>query len=146
MSVLIEDTFEVKELDPEGRKFDLVSRVVMQSERHQMECVYDVNIDVYPIEVPCKLTMAWAKSVDLEGKPTPDHFDKALCLGKKRSLMDKYDYVTYGRVYRVDHSQKKILVYISYGGLLQKIRGDPQDLKDFALDSMVFCLTKKVVA
>jgi DNA-directed RNA polymerase I, II, and III subunit RPABC3 len=50
MPFLLEDTFEVKELDPEGRKFDLVSRGVMRSERHEMDCIMDVNVDVYPIE------------------------------------------------------------------------------------------------
>lgn len=36
------------------------------------------------------------------GKPSPEYFDKALCMGKKPSLMDKYEYVTCGRVYKVD--------------------------------------------
>eukprot|EP01004_Peranema_trichophorum_P010649 NODE_9465_length_589_cov_37.248927_g8830_i0.p1 GENE.NODE_9465_length_589_cov_37.248927_g8830_i0~~NODE_9465_length_589_cov_37.248927_g8830_i0.p1 ORF type:complete len:170 (+),score=34.67 NODE_9465_length_589_cov_37.248927_g8830_i0:68-511(+) len=147
MSTMIEDTFEVKELDPEGRKFDLVSRVVMRSERHELDCITDINIDVYPIELPCKLTIAWAKTIELDGRPTQDTFDKALCTGKRRSLMDLYEYVITGRVYKVDtlSQQMKEVVYISYGGLLQKIVGEPHDLKDFEMDGTVYCLMKKVV-
>mmetsp|Transcript_130408 Transcript_130408/g.225461 ORF Transcript_130408/g.225461 Transcript_130408/m.225461 type:complete len:149 (-) Transcript_130408:409-855(-) len=148
MSIMLEDTFEVKELDPEGKKFDLVSRGVMRSERHEMDCIMDINIDVYPIDSGMRLTIAWAKTIDLEGKPSPEHFDKALCTGKKPSLMDNYDYVTCGRVYKVDALQQqmqRIAVYISYGGLLQKIIGEPHDLKDFEMDAIIYCLVRKLV-
>eukprot|EP00667_Euglena_gracilis_P023260 EG_transcript_26233 len=144
---MLEDTFEVKELDPEGRKFDLVSRAVLRSERHEMDCTMDVNIDVYPVDCGMRLAMAWAKTIDLEGKPSPEYFDKALCMGKKPSLMDKYEYVTCGRVYKVDavpNQMQRIAVYVSYGGLLQKIVGEPHDLKDFEIDGIVYCLVRKL--
>ena len=41
------------------------------------------------------------------GKPSPDHFDKALFMGKQPSLMDDYEYVTCGRVYKVDAVPKQ---------------------------------------
>eukprot|EP00992_Anisonema_acinus_P008674 TRINITY_DN4800_c0_g1_i1.p1 TRINITY_DN4800_c0_g1~~TRINITY_DN4800_c0_g1_i1.p1 ORF type:complete len:151 (+),score=35.29 TRINITY_DN4800_c0_g1_i1:53-505(+) len=143
---LFQDSFEVKQIDPEGRKFDLVSRVVLHGDTHEMDCVMDFNIDVYPIELPCKMTIAWATTIELDGKLSQDYFDKALCAGKRPSLMDEFDYVTYGRVYKVDTQpkQSKIVVYISYGGLLQKLVGGPGDLKGFKLDAMVYCLVRKV--
>eukprot|EP00996_Jenningsia_fusiforme_P003957 NODE_4755_length_765_cov_62.832402_g4408_i0.p1 GENE.NODE_4755_length_765_cov_62.832402_g4408_i0~~NODE_4755_length_765_cov_62.832402_g4408_i0.p1 ORF type:complete len:150 (+),score=42.42 NODE_4755_length_765_cov_62.832402_g4408_i0:174-623(+) len=143
---LVSDVFEVKELDPEGRKFDLVSRVGMHSEQHELDCMMDFNIDVFPVEHNCKLSIAWARTIDLSGKPSPDSFDKALCFGKVPSLMDQFEYVTYGRVYKVDNLQQqgKAVVYISYGGLLQKLVGEMNDLKEFEPDAMVYCLVKKV--
>ena len=39
----------------------------MRSERHEMDCIMDINIDVYPIDSGMRLTIAWAKTIDLEG-------------------------------------------------------------------------------
>jgi len=146
MPFLLEDTFEVKELDPEGRKFDLVSRGVMRSERHEMDCIMDVNVDVYPIETGIRLAVAWSKTIEADGKPSPDFFDKALYMGKRKSLMDDFEYVTCGRVYKVDNvpQQQRISVYVSYGGLLQKIVGDTQSLKDFEMDATIYCLMRRL--
>ena len=44
-----------------------VSRAVMRSERHEMDCVMDFNVDVYPIDNGMRLVVAWAKTIDLDG-------------------------------------------------------------------------------
>jgi len=39
---------------------------------------------------------------------------------------------------------KRISVYVSYGGLLQKIVGDTQSLKDFEMDATIYCLMRRL--
>lgn len=57
-----------------------VSRAVLRSERHEMDCTMDVNIDVYPVDCGMRLAMAWAKTIDLEGVRGPDEVTWAAVL------------------------------------------------------------------
>jgi hypothetical protein len=69
-------------------------------------------------------------------------------LNHKETLMDSYDYVMCGKVYKYSdqHSQNtlKVEVYISFGGLLMKLSGDPSKLQVLSLDSRVFLLMRKL--
>lgn len=49
--------------------------------------------------------------------------------GKRTTLADRYDYVMYGKVYKVDEERDKYVVYASYGGLLMMLRGDKSNLE-----------------
>jgi hypothetical protein len=68
----------------------------------------------------------------------------------RQSLMDEYEYVMYGKVYKYkdtpdkDNNQVKVEVYVSYGGLLMKLSGDPRKLEELELDSNVYLLIRKV--
>merc|ERR1712150_236795 len=41
--VLFEDIFDVKDMDPEGKKFDRVSRLHCESESFKMDLILDIN-------------------------------------------------------------------------------------------------------
>eukprot|EP01006_Ploeotia_vitrea_P065719 TRINITY_DN93695_c0_g1_i1.p2 TRINITY_DN93695_c0_g1~~TRINITY_DN93695_c0_g1_i1.p2 ORF type:complete len:157 (-),score=14.66 TRINITY_DN93695_c0_g1_i1:702-1172(-) len=143
--MLIHDTFEVKKIDPEGKKFDLVSRIVARSETFETDIILDINTDVYPVELPCNLTIALAKTLYTDGNPVADSYDQALCTGKKASIMDNFEYVMSGKVYKLepDKSQLRMSAYISFGGLLMKITGEPHNLKDITRDQTLFVLIRK---
>ncbi|GFY66599.1 DNA-directed RNA polymerases I, II, and III subunit RPABC3 [Trichonephila inaurata madagascariensis] len=49
--VLFEDIFDVKDIDPEGKKFDRVSRLHCESESFKMDLILDVNIQAYPMDL-----------------------------------------------------------------------------------------------
>lgn len=51
--LLFEDVFEILKKDPDGKRFDRVSRFHAQSDTYQMELKLDVNVDIYPLEVRC---------------------------------------------------------------------------------------------
>ncbi|KAM9231378.1 DNA-directed RNA polymerases I, II, and III subunit RPABC3 isoform 3-T3 [Leptosomus discolor] len=49
--ILFEDIFDVKDIDPEGKKFDRVSRLHCESESFKMDLILDVNIQIYPVDL-----------------------------------------------------------------------------------------------
>lgn len=62
----------------------------------------------------------------------------------EESLADKYEYVMHGKVYRCEEQQdSKLAVFISFGGLLMRLKGDTRSLQDIELDSMLYVLIRK---
>jgi DNA-directed RNA polymerase I, II, and III subunit RPABC3 len=153
-SVLFEDIFTISVVDPDGKKFDRVSRLVAHSEQFDMDLLLDVNIDVYPIaRSEKKFTLALAATLNLDGAPDDGTFDQT----RRKSLADKYEYVMYGKVYkcadasaaaggggRGSGATAKVEVYISFGGLLMCLKGEPNNLSNLLLDQRVYLLMRKV--
>ncbi len=156
-SVLFEDIFTISVVDPDGKKFDRVSRLVAHSEQFDMDLLLDVNIDVYPIaRSEKKFTLALAATLNLDGAPDDGTFDQT----RRKSLADKYKYVMYGKVYkcadasagataagggrRGSGATAKVEVYISFGGLLMCLKGEPNNLSNLLLDQRVYLLMRKV--
>ena len=65
-----------------------------------------------------------------------------------KTLMDAYDYVMYGKIFKYKDSSKggsiKVEVYISFGGLLMQLIGDPKKLETLEVDNNVYLLMRKV--
>ena len=72
-SILLQDIFEVKDIDPalgeikKTKKFDKVSRLVCISEHSDLNMILDINSDIYKVDIGDKLTYALAKTLDLKG-------------------------------------------------------------------------------
>eukprot|EP00818_Percolomonas_sp_WS_P008075 CAMPEP_0117442966 /NCGR_PEP_ID=MMETSP0759-20121206/4439_1 /TAXON_ID=63605 /ORGANISM="Percolomonas cosmopolitus, Strain WS" /LENGTH=155 /DNA_ID=CAMNT_0005234901 /DNA_START=48 /DNA_END=515 /DNA_ORIENTATION=+ len=148
--LLLEDIWEVKQLDQDGKKFDKVSRIECKSENYEMDLVLDVNTDIYPIEVSDKLTLALATSVDLNDNdmdPTVSAlYDRKLGTSQKPSLLDRYEYAMYGKVYKYKTDkikEHKVSVYVSFGGLLMKLSGDPRNMQAIDPDMHLYLLVRK---
>ena len=66
----------------------------------------------------------------------------------KGSLLDDYDYVMHGKVFKFTDKHKegklRVEVYVSYGGLLMQITGSPKELESMEVDSNVYLLMRKV--
>ena len=60
--VLFEDIFDVKDIDPEGKKFDRVSRLHCESESFKMDLILDINSWVYPMELGDKFRLVLASA------------------------------------------------------------------------------------
>eukprot|EP00244_Chara_vulgaris_P005759 TRINITY_DN22271_c0_g1_i1.p1 TRINITY_DN22271_c0_g1~~TRINITY_DN22271_c0_g1_i1.p1 ORF type:complete len:148 (-),score=46.68 TRINITY_DN22271_c0_g1_i1:275-718(-) len=142
--VLFEDIFKILARDPEGKKFDKVSRYVCRSEQFEMDLILDINVDIYPLKEGEKFALALASTLNLDGTPDEGVFDQS---GRK-TLADKYEYVMYGKLYKFtgddDDDRNRVEMYISFGGLLLKIGGDPNNLKDLQLDQRLYLLMRKV--
>lgn len=66
---------------------------------------------------------------------------------KKESMMDEFDYVMHGKVYRIDkrteEGSTRAVVYVSFGGLLMQLVAEHSKLQKFEMDSMIFLLVRK---
>jgi len=60
------------------------------------------------------------------------------------SIKDKFEYVMHGKIYNMisDNKAKTVQIYASFGGLLLKISGKDEDLKNFNVDSRIYILLR----
>ncbi|KAL6636521.1 hypothetical protein ACP70R_024093 [Stipagrostis hirtigluma subsp. patula] len=144
---LFEDVFTVSTLDPDGKKFDKVSRIEAHNEQLNMYMQLDVATEVYPMHVGDKFTMVLAPTLNLDGTPDTGFFTQQ---AGKKTLADKFDYVVHGKLYKIsentspDQKQPKVEIYASFGGLLMILTGDPSSASSFELDQRLFLLMRKV--
>ena len=141
--VLLNDMFEVKELNPDGKKFDKVTRLRCKSETYDLDMMIDVNSDLFPCKPSERLAVALAHTLNLEGKPDPGIYDQS----GKPSLLDDYEYAMHGTVFHYDKDGQagvNVSVYVSFGGLLCRIKGDQRHLSSIEQDQKLYCLMRKV--
>jgi DNA-directed RNA polymerases I, II, and III subunit RPABC3 len=98
-TALLEDTFEIIEVDPDGKKFDKVSRLVCRGESYDMDLVLDVHSDLFKVRPQDKFKMMIASTLRLDGAPESDEYEDL----RGPSLLEKYQYVMYGQVFRFEH-------------------------------------------
>ena len=139
-ALLYEDIFRVQAVNPEGKKFENVSRLVCRGVTFEMDLVIDIHSEIYPLKLRDEFTLALASTLDLEGKPDEEKFNQS----GKLTLLDKYDYCMHGKVFSYEHvGELKVAVYVSYGGMLMKLVGDQRHLQSLELDTKVYCLLRK---
>ncbi|KAJ3677418.1 hypothetical protein LUZ60_003142 [Juncus effusus] len=142
--VLFEDIFQVKRIDPDGKKFDKVSRIEAKSQQFDMYMQLDINTEIYPMKIDEKFTMALAPTLNLDGTPDTGFFLQT----NKKTLADKYEYVMHGKLFKISEDssggQPKVEMYASFGGLLMLLKGDPSNASTFELDQKLFLLIRKV--
>ncbi|CAA0816493.1 DNA-directed RNA polymerases II- IV and V subunit 8B [Striga hermonthica] len=97
VETLFEDIIRVDALDPDGKKFDKVSRISARSEQFDMLVNLDVNTEIYPMHVGEKFMMVVASTLNLDGTPDSGYYAP----GNMKSLADKFDYVMQGKLYRI---------------------------------------------
>ncbi len=73
--VMFEDIFDVKDIDPEGKKFDRVSRLHCESESFKMDLILDINSWVYPMELGDKFRLVLATTLREDGFPDTGELD-----------------------------------------------------------------------
>ncbi|KAL6571635.1 DNA-directed RNA polymerases II and V subunit 8A [Orobanche hederae] len=137
---LFEDIFGVKELDPDGKKFDKTSRIRAISEQFEMRMILDVNSEIYPMHVGEKFMMVLASTLNLDGTPDSGYYTP----GNKKSLADEFDYVMQGKLYKILEEETKVSMIVSFGGLLMLLKGDASIAAKFELDQKLFILLRKV--
>lgn len=67
--ILFEDIFNVKDMDPEGKKFDRASRLHCESESFKMDLILDINSWLYPMELGDKFRLVLATTLHEDGTP-----------------------------------------------------------------------------
>ncbi|KAE9620924.1 hypothetical protein Lal_00019103 [Lupinus albus] len=134
---LFDDIFKVEALNPDGQKYDKVSRVVAQSEKCGMYMLLDVNTEIYPMNKDERFLMVLSPSLVLNTEDGPV------------SIQDKFEYIMHGRLYNIvndgdSKTDPEVEVYASFGGLQLMLRGHASHCLKFAVDQKLFLLIRKV--
>lgn len=109
---LVDDVYEVMAIDPDGKKFDRVSRIQGKSENYDTKLLLDINIEVYPVRVGEKYAFVLTKSLSLDGSPL-DAADAWRPNNIKSNLADKYEYVMYGRIFKLEEMSSSKMYFTS---------------------------------
>ncbi|XP_069689057.1 DNA-directed RNA polymerases I, II, and III subunit RPABC3 isoform X3 [Periplaneta americana] len=145
--VLFEDIFNVKDIDPEGKKFDRVSRLHCESESFKMDLILDVNTWLYPMELGDKFRLVLATTLREDGYPDSGDWNP---MDTEGSRADSFEYVMYGKIYRIEGDEtstepsSRLAAYVSFGGLLMRLQGDANNLHGFEVDQHIYLLMKKL--
>jgi DNA-directed RNA polymerase I, II, and III subunit RPABC3 len=95
-----EETFNITSVDNE--KYDRVSRLKGISIDNTISLTLDINHELYPVQQGETLTVALATTLKLDGGKDEEKMGwREIGKGGEQSLADLYDYVCYGKVYRV---------------------------------------------
>ncbi|XP_068895701.1 DNA-directed RNA polymerases I, II, and III subunit RPABC3 isoform X3 [Tenebrio molitor] len=119
--VLFEDIFNVKDIDPEGKKFD-------RGDKFRLVLATTLREDGYPDSGDWN-----PQGLETEG-----------------SRADSFEYVMSGKVYRIEGDEaamepsSRLAAYVSFGGLLMRLQGDANNLHSFEVDQHMFLLMKKI--
>ncbi|KAL5499799.1 hypothetical protein EMCRGX_G011259 [Ephydatia muelleri] len=147
-STLFEDIFDVKDIDPDGKKFERVSRLFCESESFKMDLILDVNTQLYPMNLGDKFRLLVTTTLRKDEKPDDGDYLSSVS-DQEQTLADAFEYVMYGKIYRIEGDDGpgdtgRLAAYISYGGLLMRLQGDASNLHGFEVDKNVYLLVKKV--
>mmetsp|Transcript_12573 Transcript_12573/g.32435 ORF Transcript_12573/g.32435 Transcript_12573/m.32435 type:complete len:156 (-) Transcript_12573:1586-2053(-) len=153
---LLNEKLVVKEIDMISTKinnkwikvknkiFSKVSRIFAISIENRTEITLDINTEIYPIHEEDKLDFR-IMEINPEQKKEPepqkdwiDFFDK--------KLIDLFEYVMYGTIFHCGIENKKFFFYASFGGLLLKIFGNSDLIKnnEFKVDTKILLLIRKI--
>lgn len=143
---IFDDVFLLKTY-PYDQKFEKVSRVSGLTEQFNVAIELDINTDIYPVQVNERFKFSLSRTLDIGGRPDTGEYDPMLNTRMKPSLADDFDYVMYGKTYKVSaDSQTSTSVYVSFGGLLLKMTGNPKNMPDVEPDTRLYLLMKKTSA
>ena len=82
---LFDKPFEVQMVNPDGKKFDRVSRLVCKGTTDNVELVVDVNVEVYPVKTGDKLKIMLCRTLAVEGGVDTGEYNQS----GKPTLLDK---------------------------------------------------------
>lgn len=140
--ILLEDRFRLEEIKKE-EKFSKVERVVLNNENVNatVKIEIDIHTDLYPMKKGSQywimITTSLGNFQEDKGIFVSEEFDR-------ESQKDKFEYVMHGKIYNMisDNKAKMVSVFASFGGLLMKISGKDEDLKNFNVDSRIYILIR----
>ena len=160
--ILFEDIFDVKDIDPEGKKFDRVSRLHCESESFKMDLILDINCQVYPVDLGDKFRLVIATTLKEDGYPGDAEWDPNETTNSSRAA--QFEYIMYGKIYRIEGDDGpgtassivpasgaaasgdsvRLAAFVSFGGLLMRLQGEGGNLHGFEVDKSVYLLMKKL--
>ncbi|VDM30571.1 unnamed protein product [Hydatigera taeniaeformis] len=155
MTALLEDIFDVKDVDKDGKRFDKVSRIFGESESFKMGLILDIHSQIYPLNKGEKFRLVLTKSLLNDVGNTADDDDDDEDAAEEldgrldNSKMAEFDYVCYGKIYRIESQDgsddaNRLACYVSFGGLLMQLTGDASNLQGFRVGKHLYLMMKKL--
>ncbi|KZO93442.1 RNA polymerase [Calocera viscosa TUFC12733] len=163
-AITFEDVFTLHSIDPEGKKYDRVSRLFAHSHAFDMDLVLDFHTEVFPLRQGESVTVVLAKSLQkglyedekpLNAKPEEGKDGEGKKKEKEQAswrvdgpvgLEEYFDYVCYGKVYRFDEGVgEKVTAYISFGGLLMTLSGSYRNMGTITVGTYTYLLMRKTL-
>ncbi|SNX82007.1 related to RPB8 - DNA-directed RNA polymerase I, II, III 16 KD subunit [Melanopsichium pennsylvanicum] len=153
---LFDTQFVVNQIDPDGKKFDRVSRIIASSPSLEMTLSIDIATDVWPISEGQQLTFQLASTLKKDTKTEGadgDTQDAAAQAAERDAwrldqpgnggIADDFDYVMYGKIYRYDEKvADQVTVYGSFGGLMMALTGNFRHMSNITIGSNVYLLMR----
>lgn len=143
--MIFQEEFRVEEVNPDGKKFDKVNRLMCRGSRLTgVELLVDVNSELFDAKVEDRLRVCLARHLSLDGHA--EHYEQVL---GKASLLDEYDYAMHGIAYKYRQvkdggDEKQVEIHVSHGGLLARIIGEERQLSQIKVDDQIYTLIRRV--
>ena len=77
-NIYFEDLFTVKNVDPDGKKFDRVNRFFCDSESFKMDLILDINTQLYQLAINEKFRLMLCSSIRDDGLVEEGDYDKSV--------------------------------------------------------------------
>ncbi|SPC67853.1 related to RPB8 - DNA-directed RNA polymerase I, II, III 16 KD subunit [Ustilago sp. UG-2017b] len=158
---LFDTQFVVKQIDPDGKKFDRVSRIIASSASLEMTLSIDIATDIWPVSEGQQLTFQLASTLKKDTATGASKTDAAegdtqdaaaqaaerdawrLDQPGNGGIADDFDYVMYGKIYRYDEkAADEVTVYGSFGGLMMALTGNFRHMSNITIGSNVYLLMR----
>jgi DNA-directed RNA polymerase I, II, and III subunit RPABC3 len=97
---IFDESFSITSINNE--KYDRVSRIFGSSADNSITMQLDINHELFPVTVGENVNLVLAKTLNLDGSETVDEKGWRANAKQEASLADMYEYVCYGKVYRVE--------------------------------------------
>lgn len=96
MEPIVEDVFEITGIDPEGKKFERVSRIKAKSQNFEMDLELDIHSELLRIRQNDRLSFVLTKALK-SGKSLSEDTDS-----KSEMEIDtgKFDYIMNGKLFK----------------------------------------------
>jgi len=142
---MFEDSFTVKSVD--NSRFERAGRLDCESVVFSNNLEIDINNVIYPVKAGDQLYVAITDNVS----PAENRRQLSTCYDHDprilgRSVMDQFEYVCYGKVYKKDDKRKDkvAVVHASFGGLLMRLQSDSVQLQEFHMNDSIYLMMRKV--
>merc|ERR1719326_1800925 len=132
-----DDTFTVKKRDNE--KFEKVPRYTCEGATFGALLECDVHDDLFPMKEGDSFFMALMDTVSSVTRGNEGTWDQS----NEPSIIDHFDYVMYGKLYKKEEKKDKISIFISFGGLLFKITAGRRELDSLNMENRLYVLMKR---
>ena len=134
------DTFKVTAVDPDGKKFDRVSRLVCTGNTYGMKLTIDVHSEFFRCKTDDQIVMSLNTTIKPNGEASADYYEPP----KGPTLLDDYEYAMHGQVFHFeDKEENNVAVYVSYGGLLMRLEGNRRDINSgIKKNAKLYCLLR----
>ncbi|OIT34167.1 PREDICTED: DNA-directed RNA polymerases II, IV and V subunit 8B-like [Nicotiana attenuata] len=139
-----DEIIKIRKVDADGKKYDKVSRIEARCHDGETSIQLDINSELYPMQPRELYRMVISKTLNMDGSAVTSHPPE----GEQKSLADKFEYIVHGLVYKVSMDtsgpDKKVVVYVSFGGLQLMLKSDPLKVQKFKLDEKLYLLLRKM--